>query len=541
MITVTKSSRGRFCYIEGELSNELIYALDSALSMKKKGAEYSQQYKLGRWDGRIHMLYCKIPNERYVFPAGALSQVEAILFLMDMDYTIKYEPDIYDYEGNYIEYNWVTSKQLYDYQTDIIEKLRDKNFCGVLELPTGSGKTLTALAILRKLSLPAMVLVHRSELLYQWKSEIKNILDEDALLIGDTASAKKVRAEVKREETARFKQQIADMKASGVKVKDLPKLKDFEYEADKIQIIENAKEAKEALQHSRCCVAMVQTLYSFMKDRKSGFGSLNIPVLIIDECHTAPADTVFDVIYRASSKYVIGLSATATRNDGLEKKLFAIIGDKIKSMDVETLVDREILAEPLFYMLYPEPPEFYCSEFTRCSRPNYQTVYDECIVDGENRNEMIATFVNKILHGKYEHQVYIHVNKIAHGEILQSLIPDSVCCFGTTKDRRKIIDDFGEGKIKCLISTLLKEGVSIPDIDVLVYAAGGKSEVATIQTIGRALRKKSDGRKAIIVDVYDCVYAYLDEQSKQRMKTYEKFYGKLFKPKFIKSIDSILR
>lgn len=533
MITITKSNRGRFCIIDGELPKDVLTVLDDALSCMKKGVQYSTQYRLGNWDGKIHMLIQRPLQNRYIFPAGALSTVEMVFTLMNMDYTFVNMEDTYDYEHNIMNFEWKSEKQLYDYQRDIIDSLAKKNYSGVLELPTGSGKTLTALWYAKTLNLPFLVLVHRSELLYQWKTEIESILGETPILIGDTASAKKVRAAARKEETEYFKTKIADMKASGVKTKDLPKLKDFTYKSDDIQIIENASDAKKAISSCRCCVAMVQTLHSFMKNRASGFGILEIPVVIADECHTCPADSVFDVLYRCTCKYICGLSATAVRNDGLERKMFAIIGDKIKSMNVESLVDRNILAEPMFYMLYPEPPEYYCGDFTYCTRPNYQTVYTECIVEGQNRNNLIADFVNYILSTEYTHQVYIHVTKIAHGEILQSMIPNSVCCFGNTKNRRQIMDDFREGKITCLISTLLKEGVSIPDIDVLVYAAGGKSEIATIQTIGRALRRKTDGRKAIIVDVYDVVDAYLIDQTQQRIKTYEKFYGKLFNPKYI--------
>ena len=111
--------------------------------------------------------------------------------------------------------------------------------------------------------------------------------------------------------------------------------------------------------------------------------------------------------------------------------------------------------------------------------------------------------------------------------------------FGTSSDRKQIIEDYRNGKIKCLISTLLKEGVSIPSIDVLIYAAGGKSKISTIQTIGRALRIKEDGRDAIVIDVYDAVEAYLMEHSRERIKTYDKFYGKLFKPKYIRNVGEL--
>ena len=204
-------------------------------------------------------------------------------------------------------------------------------------------------------------------------------------------------------------------------------------------------------------------------------------------------------------------------------------------IDISTLVDRGILAKPEFRLLIPNIPYDYSHKFAYYDKPTYASVYRDCIVGNIARNEMIAWQAKKLLaEGR---QVYIHVSQIDHGEILNSMIPVSVVVFGTTKERRQIIEDYTNGKIRCLISTLLKEGVNIPSIDGLIYAAGGKSEISTIQTIGRAMRKKDDGRNAIVIDIHDTVDCYLSEHSQQREMTYIKVYGKLYNPTYIKQLE----
>ena len=530
MITITKSPRGRYCVISGQLTEIAVNLLDEMLSCQKKGVEYSQKYKLGLWDGKIHMLKAYPLKNEYIFPAGALYDVCSLLTLLRIEYKVEVINNNYTKCG----FKWKTHKQLYDYQEDILNKIIEQDGSGVVEMPTGAGKTLTAIKYAQRLDLPFMVLVHRAELFDQWRTEIKNTLGIEPTMIGDTTSAKKIRAAIKKAEKEIVKVEAQHAKEIG---KPFPKLKDYPYEADKIKIIENDVDAKEAIENSKCCICMVQTLHSFMKDRKSALRRLDIPVLIVDECHTAPADTVFDVIYHCTCNYTLGLSATVGRTDGLEKKITAVIGPRVESMNVEQLVERKILARPKFYMLYPDVPMEYASRFAYYDKPNYQTVYTDCITLNMERNQLIADTAKHFMDG--EHQIYIHVTQINHGEILQNMIPGSVVVFGTSSDRKQIIEDYRNGKIKCLISTLLKEGVSIPSIDVLIYAAGGKSEISTIQTIGRALRIKEDGRDAIVIDVYDAVEAYLMEHSRERIKTYDKFYGKLFKPKYIRNVGEL--
>lgn len=527
MITIKKSNNGRYATIEGEIKDSVYDTLDELLSCDFKGAEYSEKYRRGLWDGKIHMIYKNEYNNTLIVPSGAITNITIIFKLLHIKYTFIDQPEVDP--SLKCNFKWLSDKKLYDYQQACLDKLEQNcHNNGVIELPTGGGKTITALSYAQKLDFPFLVLVHRAELLYQWKKEIKEILGEDAVIIGDTASAKKIRASMRKEENEAYKIEKERCVSLGIKP---PKKADIDRESDKIVILENASDVLDAWKTARCCVAMVQTLHSFMKDRHSVIKGINFPVIIADECHITPADSVYDILYRSNAKYILGITATAGRSDNLEKKIFAIIGPIIESVSVEDLVEKGILAKPEFRILVPETPIEYMKHFTYCEKPNFQTAYRDLIVGNENRNKMIAKQAMVLLNEN--RQVYIHVNQIDHGEILNSMIPGSMVVFGTSKDRSEIINDFKDGKIRCLISTLLKEGVNIPAISGLIFAAGYKSEILTIQTIGRALRRKEDGGNAVIVDCWDYSECYVNEHTKDRMKTYERVYGKLFKPIYI--------
>src|SRR5699024_9755787 len=100
---------------------------------------------------------------------------------------------------------------------------------------------------------------------------------------------------------------------------------------------------------------------------------------------------------------------------------------------------------------------------------------------------------------------------------------DAAMLTGETPDaeRDSILDDLERGEQKIVISTILKEGVDIPSLDAVILAHGQRSDIETIQTIGRVLRP-SGGREARVVDVIDrgrfFQEAYEDRQ--QTMKDY---------------------
>lgn len=529
MLKIKRSGNGRFCTIAGpEMNQQFIFKIDKLLSDNVKGCEYSQKYKLGLWDGKFHLFRWYEDSNVGYFPAGALPDVISLIKL----HNYQFEFENITVATEKCDFQWKSNKQLYDYQKTIINDVM-VSYGGnaVIEMPTGSGKTLSALAYVTMVNLPFIVLVHRAELLHQWKKEISEILGEEPVIIGDSASMKKCIAEIKRDHKAKLAEINEQRVNDGLK-----KLKLSEYPLELPEVIDTVEKAEEAFKTARCCVAMVQTLHSWVKDRnRKHLRTINFPVMIVDECHVTPADTVYDVVYKSNCKFCLGMSATVGRNDGREKYITSIIGPVIKSIDISTLVDRGILAKPEFRLLIPNIPYGYTYKFAYYDKPTYATVYRDCIVGNIARNEMIAWQAKKLMaEGR---QVYIHVSQIDHGEILNSMIPDSVVVFGTTKERRQIIEDYTNGKIRCLISTLLKEGVNIPSIDGLIYAAGGKSEISTIQTIGRAMRKKDDGRNAIVVDIHDTVECYLSEHSQQREMTYIKVYGKLYNPTYIKQLE----
>lgn len=125
-------------------------------------------------------------------------------------------------------------------------------------------------------------------------------------------------------------------------------------------------------------------------------------------------------------------------------------------------------------------------------------------------------------------QTLILVRHIAHGEILQDMIPGSVFIHGSiaSKSRQNTINRMKEGKHRCVIaSSIFDEGVDIRPLSALILAGSGKSQTRALQRIGRVIRAYEGKTDAIIVDFFDDMkYMRKHSQARRRMyKTEPKF------------------
>ena len=153
-----------------------------------------------------------------------------------------------------------------DQETAVEAMLRHDN--GVLQAPTAFGKTVVASAILARRGVNTLVLVHRAELLRQWQERLQAFLDVAPEAIGCIGGGK--------------------AKPTG-----------------------------------QLDIAVMQSLV-----RK---GEVNPVVqsygqVIVDECHHIAAASFEAILRQVKARYVLGLSATLVRRDGLQAILFMQCG-----------------------------------------------------------------------------------------------------------------------------------------------------------------------------------------------------------------------
>lgn len=256
-------------------------------------------------------------------------------------------------------------------------------------------------------------------------------------------------------------------------------------------------------------VAMVQSINIWLQ---KGNKLPIIDVLVLDEAHHTPASTFYDVSMKCDARHRFGFTATTKREDGADLLMVAGLGKIVTQVKAETLIKNGSLTLPRFEFLSIPPTVVYGD--------TYAEVYKSGIVLNTERNALIIARAKQLVaDGR---QVYIHVEQILHGKLISD-ISGFPFVHASTKNRDEIIDKFRSGETRVLISTLLGEGVDIPNISAIIMAGGRKTEIGTIQKVGRALRP-SEQTDAIVVDFLD-KGRYLSQHAIHRYQAYVKFFG----------------
>jgi superfamily II DNA or RNA helicase len=221
----------------------------------------AQALRLSVWDtpriiGCAENYPCHI-----ALPRGCRDGVLRLLHENDIEACISDERT----NGTNIEVSF--TGQLRPEQDEAIDAMLEQDF-GVLCAPTGFGKTIVAAAIIARRGLSTLVLVHRTELLRQWKERLQTFLKLATPGVGLIGGGKN--------------------KPGGI-----------------------------------VDVAVIQTL-----SRRENLQELldRYGQVIVDECHHVSAVSFERVLKSAKCKYIVGLTATPFRRDGQDPIIFMQCG-----------------------------------------------------------------------------------------------------------------------------------------------------------------------------------------------------------------------
>lgn len=364
-----------------------------------------------------------------------------------------------------------------------------KRFSGLLVLPTGGGKTQTAV---------------------QWV--LRNIINEN----------KKVLWIAHRQEL--LEQALSSVKRNSFSIL-LNKRKNFSYRivSGKHDRCRNIKKEDDFI------IASKDSIYRGVDHLAQNWLNFHDDIfLVIDEAHHATAKTyrkIIDVIDEKTNNFkILGLTATpfrtAKEEKGLLKKIFK--DDIIYKVDLRTLITRGILAEPIFKEM-----KTYLDMTVELSEDDVRTIeaFDSIpkeiarhIAENKVRNNRIVQeyIDNKDEYGKLlvfaVNKIHaIELNKLfkdrgVASEYVISTDNDIVDDSGLSQTNKEIIERYRKNEFDVLINiNILTEGTDVPDIQTVFLTRPTTSEILITQMTGRALRGKQAGgtEKAYIVNFVD--------------------------------------
>lgn len=388
--------------------------------------------------------------------------------------------------------------QLYPHQKEALSRLPDrrngKSWAGLLVLPTGGGKTLTAAYWLAKNCLDhrkkVLWIAHRHELLRQAQQ---------------TFAEKIAFADLFRQRKAfnyRILSGIND-RAVNVQAND--------------DIIFASKDS-------------LREGFKFLAEKWLRNGADEL-FLVIDEAHHATAKTYRQLIDNLRGQCrklsILGLTATPFRTadseQGLLKKVFP--DDIVYKIDLQTLILRGILAEPIFEEVSTQvdfTQEFDAAQWDKIRHFDLDALGCETvktIAENAPRNAFIVKHYlrHKEKYGSTLVFALNQDNAIALNKIFRDngVTSDYVISglqdgyLGVTisdRDNRDKIARFRNGLTEVLINVnILTEGADLPQVQSVFLARPTISTILMTQMIGRGLRGQEAGgtKQAYVVSFLD--------------------------------------
>ena len=348
---------------------------------------------------------------------------------------------------------------LRDYQINIVntymKSINNGDGGGLLEVPCGRGKTICALDIISKVKKKTLVIVHKGFLLNQWIERIEEFLPHTKI--------------------GRIQGQTID-----IEDKDI-------------------------------VIGMLQSLS--MKDYPcelfSSFG-----LTVVDEVHHIAAEVFVRSLFKIVTPYVLGLSATMQRKDGLSKVFKMFLGEVIHKEKRDG--NDKVIVKAHTFLTNDE--EFNEVKYDYRGNPAYSTMISK-LCSYNPRNEYIIKVIIKTLKSNDKQQLMI----LAHNKNLLSYFYkslenkgyDSIGYYvGGMKDKDLKISETKQ----IIIATyaMASEALDIKTLTTLVMATP-KTDVT--QSIGRILRTKHI--QPLVIDIIDN-HELFQNQWKKRLTYYMK-------------------
>ena len=350
---------------------------------------------------------------------------------------------------------------------------------GILSLQTGLGKTFVALKVAATLRKKTLVIVNKVSLKSQWEAEIAHLLP--AWRVGSIQGGNNV-----------------------------------------------------CVEDRDIVVAMLQSLalIDYPDALLAGFG-----LVVVDEVHNVACRTFSKVLFKVCSKYMVGLSATPDRADGLSQVFRWHLGDVVYRSSVE----RKGL--PPVVGVVRMASRAYTAHTTGSgpsARLNFSATVSELIAM-RARNDLIVG-VLRALSCDDARRVLVLSDRRAHVARLQAdfELACPLVSSGLFVGAMKLRDLDRSRRCRVIFATYkaFGEGVSEKDLNTLVlttpkksgapqdagHAARAASSGGLEQIVGRIFRKEHTDRAPLIVDFVDD-FSVFRRQGAGRVAFYKAHFG----------------
>lgn len=368
--------------------------------------------------------------------------------------------------------------ELYPEQKQAIEELAG-HVCGTLYAVPGFGKTVTAAAMIARKKVSTLILTHTKALLDQWLERLSECL------LTDFHPEEHPKGRGRRKKFHQF----------------------------------GALSSTESTLNGKIDIALLQSCISdnevkpFVRD----YG-----MVIVDECHHAPAVNFERVLREVNARYVYGLTATPIRKDGHQPIIFMQCGE------IRFIADsKSQQAQQSFHRLLI--PRFTTHRNLNADGNNYSQILDE-LTESESRNRLILDDVaTNLADGRTP---IILTARTAHVDILteqcRKICKNVIRLVGndSSKVKREVMAQLStisadEPLVVVATGKYVGEGFDLPRLDTLMLAQPVSWKGLIAQYTGRLHRNYPGKTETRIYDYIDLRVPVCDSMYRKRLRGYK--------------------
>ncbi len=283
--------------------------------------------------------------------------------------------------------------------------------------------------------------------------------------------------------------------------------------------------------YSEINIAVVNSLYNLLQSDRVMIEFQRTEVLIYDEAHHVSFGPNFlklniwlESALSINAYWRFGFTATPGKPGSPERRALEMaFGRVIHEYTYEDAVKEGYILQPQIHFYSYNHGDKTGKSWQESQKemhlsPGRNKLIKDIAMRYKNRGKAVLVIVNRVdFHGRALEKLFNGQCKFIHGNVKSDI-------------RKEALKSLEVDKDFVMISTVSGEGIDIPSLDVILRASGGKSKRRSIQELGRVVRIASGKKSALLVDIFDCDYAmkkgkkvdgYLTKHSRERKKAYE--------------------
>ena len=410
--------------------------------------------------GKPRIISCAELHSRHVgLPRGCLDEVIELLRSSGAKVKLKDKR----YAGRPLDVKFLGS--LHDVQGAAVAAI-DQHDCGVLAATTAFGKTVVGAWMIAARSVNTLVLVHRRQLVDQWRERLRTFLSVEDGDIGTIGGGKR--------------------RPSG-----------------------------------RIDIALIQSLvrHGEVSDAVADYGHL-----IVDECHHLSAVSFELVARRSKARYVLGLSATVGRKDGHHPIIFMQCGPVRYRVDAKS----QAATRSFTHKVRLRETGFRPAQSLETQGPIQMAALYTALAGDEKRNNLIFDDVLHSLEARRrpviltERRDHLDLLRARFEKFTRNLV---VLSGGMSAAERRAAEDGlkrpdTEERLVLATGRYLGEGFDDASLDTLFLTMPISWRGTLAQYVGRLHREHHAKREVIVYDYIDSAVAVLARMALKRQTGY---------------------